>query len=309
MIEGILGIIIFFLVSIGLFNIFDINFFNITNQGLDYLMSNKKVSVKERVNITKGKNKENYIISEIKKVNYILEITNKKKQLPLIFASACLCGIIGISICVAINNIYLMPVLTIDLFLVPFLIMETQMNVYKEELTSNLETSMSIITTSYLRTEDIVRSVRENLDFINPPLQQYFKEFLINTQVNPNIEYSLKILQNSIENKIFKEWCEALISCQSNHTLKTVLNPIVAKLSDLQVVNSELDMLFAKPKNDFLTMVGLVSIGIPALLFMNNAWLVALLTTTVGKIAVAIGVALIFYTIFSVMKLVKPLED
>ena len=122
-------------------------------------------------------------------------------------------------------------------------------------------------------------------------------------------EYSLKILQNSIENKMFKEWCEALISCQSNHTLKTVLNPIVAKLSDLQVVNSELDMLFAKPKNDFLTMVGLVAIGIPFLLFMYRSWLIALLVTTIGKIALAIGVALIFYAVFSVMKLVKPLEE
>lgn len=272
-------------------------------------MSDKKISVKEKVNIIKGKNKENYIISEIKKVNYILEVTNKKKQLPFIFAIACLSGIIGLAICIAINNIYLMPVLTIGLFLIPFFVMEGQMNLYKEEFTSELETAMSIITTSYLRTENIVISVKENLDFINPPLQQYFKDFLINTQINPNIEYSLKILQNSIENKIFKEWCEALISCQSNHTLKTVLNPIVAKLSDLQVVNSELDMLFAKPKTDFLTMVGMVSIGIPILLFMNKTWLVALLTKNIGKIALSVGIALIFYAVFSVMKLIKPLED
>ncbi len=309
MLEGILGIVIFFLVTIGLFNIFNINFLSITNQGLNYLMSDKKINVKEKVNIIRGKNKENYIIKEIKKVNYILEITNKKKQLPFIFAIACISGLAGISLCIAINNIYLMPVLVIGLFLVPFSVMETQMNLYKEELTSELETSMSIITTSYLRTENIVMSVKENLDFINPPLQQYFKDFLINTQVNPNIEYSLKILQNSIENKIFKEWCEALISCQSNHTLKTILNPIVAKLSDLQVVNSELDMLFAKPKNDFLTMVGLVCIGIPILLFMYKDWFIALLTTTVGKIALTIGVALLFYAVFSVMKLVKPLEE
>lgn len=309
MIEGILGIVIFFLITIGLFNIFNINFFSVTNQGLDYLMKEKKLSVKEKVNILKGKNKKNIIIEQIKKVNYILEITDKKKQLPLIFAVACFLGIVGISLCVAINNVYLMPILSIGLFLIPFFTMETQMNLYKEELNNELETAMSIITTSYLRTENIVISVKENLDFINQPLKQYFKDFLIGTTINPNIEYSLKILQESIENKIFKEWCEALISCQTNHTLKTVLNPIVAKLSDLQVVNSELDMLFAKPKNDFLTMVGLVSIGIPILLFMNKSWLIALLTTTVGKIALSIGVLLIFYAIFCVMRLVKPLED
>ncbi|WP_250277576.1 type II secretion system F family protein [[Clostridium] colinum] len=309
MLEGILGLVIFFLITIGLFNILNINFLSITNQGLNYLMQDKKINIKKRVNILKGKNKENYVISQIKRVNYILEITNKKRQLPFIFAIACLSGLVGISICVAINNVYLMPVLSTGLFLVPFFIMETQMNLYKEELTSELETVMSIITTSYLRTENIILSVKENLDFINPPLQQYFKEFLINTQVNPNTEYALKILQNSIENKIFKEWCEALISCQSNHTLKTVLNPIVAKLSDLQVVNTELDMLFAKPKNDFLTMVGIIGIGLPMLLVMNKSWIAGLLTTQIGKIALAIGVGLIFYAILSVMKLIKPLED
>ncbi|WP_317367358.1 hypothetical protein [uncultured Tyzzerella sp.] len=309
MLKGILGIVIFFLITVGLFNILNINFLSITNQGLNYLMRAKKVNVREKINIIKGKNKENYIISQIKKVNYILEITNKKKQLPFIFAIGCLSGVLGVSVCVAINNLYLMPVLAIGLFLVPFMIMEQQMNLYKEELTSELETAMSIITTSYLRTENIVMSVNENLSFINPPLHRYFKDFLINTQINPNIEYSLKVLQNSIENKIFKEWCEALISCQSNHTLKTVLNPIVAKLSDLQVVNSELDMLFAKPKNDFLTMVGMTVLAIPFLLLMNRSWLVALLTTTIGKIILAIGVALVFHAIFSVMKLVKPLEN
>lgn len=309
MLTGIIGIIIFFLITVGLFNIFDINFLSITNQGLNYLMADKKMNVKQKVDTLKGKHKEHYIIKQIKKVNYILEVTNKKKQLPLIFAIACLSGLLGISICVAINNIYLLPVLSTGLFLIPFFIMETQMNLYKEELNSEIETTMSIITTSYLRTENIIMSVKENLEFINPPLQQYFKEFLINTQVNPNIEYSLKILQNSVENKIFKEWCEALISCQSNHTLKTVLNPIVAKLSDLQVVNIELDMLFAKPKNDFLTMVSMVGIGIPMLLAMNKDWITGLLGTQIGKIALAIGVSLIFYAVFSVMKLIKPLED
>ncbi len=309
MIQGILGIVIFFLLTIGLFNILNINFLSITNEGLNYLMSEKKVNIKEKVNIIKGKKKENYIIEQIKKVSYILEVTNKKKQLPLIFAIACICSLAGISLCVAINNIYLMPILAIGLFLVPFLVMEIQMNLYKEELTLELETAMSIITTSYLRTENIIMSVKENLDFINPPLQQYFKDFLINTQINPNIEYSLKILQNSIENKIFKEWCEALISCQSNHTLKTVLNPIVAKLSDLQVVNNELDMLFSKPKNDFLTMVGMVVIGIPFLLLINKNWFIAILTTEIGKISLAVGTTLIFYSVFRVIKLVKPLEE
>lgn len=42
---------------------------------------------------------------------------------------------------------------------------------YKKHLNEELETAISIITTSYLRTEDLIRAVKENLPYINEPVK------------------------------------------------------------------------------------------------------------------------------------------
>ena len=42
---------------------------------------------------------------------------------------------------------------------------------------------------------------------------------------------------------MFQEWCDALIACQHDRSLKTTLTPIVSKLSDMRVVNGELETM------------------------------------------------------------------
>ena len=39
----------------------------------------------------------------------------------------------------------------------------------EKELNAELETALSIITTSYLRSEDILSAFEENINYINPP--------------------------------------------------------------------------------------------------------------------------------------------
>ena len=46
-----------------------------------------------------------------------------------------------------------------------------------------------------------------------------------------------------IDNTVFQEWCDALIACQHDRSLKTTLTPIVSKLSDMRVVNGELETM------------------------------------------------------------------
>ncbi len=100
-----------------------------------------------------------------------------------------------------IKNPYVMPVLAIGFFLIPFWVMEDRITIYKEGLGGHIQTALSIITTSYLRTENIILSVQENIEFIDDSLKPYFKEFLVDTTVNPNIEFALIKLKNKVDNK------------------------------------------------------------------------------------------------------------
>ena len=59
-------------------------------------------------------------------------------------------------------------------------------------MNEELETAISIITTSYLRTEDLIRSVKENLPYINEPVKANFEAFVYEAElINANITLSL----------------------------------------------------------------------------------------------------------------------
>lgn len=304
-----INLIIFILLTYGLFSVFDINFMSVSNQSLDYLMAEKKINIRDNVRTIKGKKKQNIIIMQIKKINSLLELTNKRKDLPMYFAIALVLGFIGISICIAINNMYLLPVLSIGLFLMPFIFLEGQINAYKENINGEIETTLSIITTSYLRTNDIIGSVKENIIFMNEPIKTYFIDFLKDTVKNPNIEIALLKLENKFENKIFKEWVESVKVCQSNHTLSATLTPIVRKLSDLRIINDELNMLFVVPQRDFYT-IAISAVGIiPALRLINKEWYLNIFNSIGGKIALTIVTFIVFFCIYRVSNIIKLIEE
>ena len=92
---------------------------------------------------------------------------------------------------------------------------------YKKHLNEELETAISIITTSYLRTEDLIRSVKETLPSINEPVKANFEAFVYAAAlINANITSAINSLKMKIPNRIFHEWCGPLIQCQSDRSMK-----------------------------------------------------------------------------------------
>ena len=100
---------------------------------------------------------------------------------------------------------------------------------------------LRIITNSYIRSDDIILAVQENTDYIKPPLQEIFKRFIVEaTTLSSSTKQALYNLKNRVDNDIFVEWCDSLIICQDDRTLKDTLSPIVNKLTDVRIVNNEL---------------------------------------------------------------------
>ena len=68
---------------------------------------------------------------------------------------------------------------------------------YKKHLNEELETAISIITTSYLRTEDLIRAVKENLPYINEPVKANFEAFVYEAElINANTTSAINSLKN-----------------------------------------------------------------------------------------------------------------
>ena len=193
-----------------------------------------KDSLREKVRAIRGNKKKHGIYKTLLKMKTALEVTGKSKQ----FSLACFLSLVGFAVgmilSLIIDNIFLLPVFSVTFGLLPFFYIAHTLSYYDKHTKEELETTLSIITTSYMRSDDILLSVRENLSYIKPPLREVFLSFVGDaTAVTSNTKRALYNLKEKVDNEIFKEWCDTLIQCQDDRTLKDTLQPVVAKLTDV----------------------------------------------------------------------------
>jgi Flp pilus assembly protein TadB len=288
-----------------LFNISPMDFTDSIFKGL----TSKPKSIKDEINETTKRKKMSFLRKEISEVEEILRITGRERIFPMVCALSLLLFSIGASISIIISNFFLVPVMAVGFMFLPFWYIKLTQNHFKKAISGELETALSIITTAYLRNEDIVTAVEENIAYLNPPVESVFKEFISKVRlIDPDITASLQDMKPRIDNAVFHEWCDALIACQFDRSLKTTLTPIVSKLSDMRVVNGELENMVFEPRKEFITMAILVLGNIPLLYFLNKDWYHTLMHTIMGQIVLAICFAAIFISTAFVIKLTQPIE-
>jgi Flp pilus assembly protein TadB len=270
---------------------------------------NKPRSIKEEINEMTKRKKASYFRREVIEVQSILKLTGREGWFPMICAVSLFLFAIGSGVAIVLGNFFLLPVLGIGFMLLPFWYVRLTQTHFKRDIAAELETALSIITTAYLRNEDIVTAVEENIDYLNPPVLSVFKGFVYRIKmINPDIAAGLEEMKVQLENAVFREWCDALIACQIDRNLKTTLTPIVSKLSDMRVVNGELENMVFEPRKEFISMQLLVVGNIPLLYFLNKDWYNALMHTPLGQIILAICFAAIFISAAFVIKLTQPIE-
>lgn len=272
-------------------------------------LTTKPKSIKSELDEYNKRKKPSYLRREIAETQAILSLTGKSNRFGVICLASLALFATGASLAVMMGNFFLVPVLAVGFMFLPFWYVKLTAGHYKKAVAAELETALSIITTAYLRNEDILTAVEENVHYLNPPVKNVFTDFLGQVKlVNPDIDAALKAIRQKIDNDVFREWCDALTACQHDRSLKTTLTPIVAKLSDIRIVNAELDYLVAAPRKEFISMVILLVGIIPLMYFLNHDWYNTLMNTIVGQIIIAVcGVAIFVSTAF-VIKLTKPIE-
>ena len=166
-----------------------------------------------------------------------------------------------------------------------------------------------MVTTSYLRTGDILKSVKENIPYLNPPIKGHFEAFVTEAEIiNANLISALNTLKMKVPNQIFHEWCNTLIQCQSDRSMKNTLPYTVQKFSDMRIIQSELEAIINEPKKEAFAMMFLVVCNIPLLYFLNKSWFETLMFSTPGKITLAISAGIVLFAFTRIMQLSKPIE-
>lgn len=277
--------------------------------GLFGFLTRKNRSIRSEINEAARRKKISFFRREITEVQEILKITGRSSRFSLICAASLLCFAGGASLAILMGNVFLVPVLAVGMMFLPFWYVRLTSSHYKKNIAAELETALSIITTAYLRNEDIVTAVEESLPYLNPPVRSVFAGFLAQVKlISPDIDDALHAMKPKIENEVFREWCDAIAACQYDRSLKTTLTPIVSKLSDMRIVNAELEYLVFEPRKEFIIMAMLVVGNVPIMYLLNKDWYHTLMYTAVGQIILAVCAAAIFISTAFVIRLTKPIE-
>ena len=193
--------------------------------------------------------------------------------------------------------------------LIPFWYVLFTSHSYKKLMNNEIETGLSIITSSYLRSESIITAVEENIHYLNPPVADVFRGFLAETgMISADVKQALSNMKPKLDNYIFREWVNAAIACQDDKSLKSTLTPIIGKLSDMRIVAAELDYLMYEPFKEFITMAFLLVGNIPLLYFLNKDWYDVLVNTGFGKGILAVCLLVLLISFAAVIRLTKPVE-
>ena len=147
----------------GAFLLFHIRLNDFTGNIFHRLLDAPK-GIREEILEETKRRKKSYFRREIEEVQAILKTTDREELFPLLCTASLLLFAAGAAIAVMIGNVFLIPVLACGFLFLPFWYIRLTASHFKKDVSSELETALSIITTAYLRSEDILTSVEENLD-------------------------------------------------------------------------------------------------------------------------------------------------
>lgn len=272
-------------------------------------LRSRKIPIGKQIDEIKSPKKLRGIRKTIHETKEVLAITGKSGKFGTLCVFALFLLVAGVLFSILLDNYFMIPVAAVGMALLPFWYVLFTAHSYKKHMNAELETALSIITTSYLRNESIITAVDENLAYMNPPVVDIFKAFLAQSKlISVNIKQGLEAMKPRLDSHVFHEWIDAMSACQEDKTLKTTLTPIISKLSDMRVVSAELDYMMYEPLKEFITMALLLVGNIPLMYFLNKEWYSVLVNTGFGKAILAVCGTVVFVSLAAVIRLTKPIE-
>ena len=270
----------------------------------------KKLNLRERIQKAKTIKKQNYFERLIIETKEIMINNGTISSFNKIIIASITFGIIGIILSLLFNNIFILPIITILMSLIPFYYIRIQNMLYISEVKKELETALSNITSSYMKfNTTFLEAVKDNIDNIKYPLKSSFKRYIITTEhISSNTKENLQQLKNAINDDTYKEWIDGIIASEEDYNLKATLPNIVNKFSDMRILNNELTTKMIQPLRDYIYMVMFLIISIPIFYLFNKETVMEYLTKPLGQIELTIILIVIIYTTAKVFKELKPAE-
>lgn len=266
-------------------------------------------AAKDFVARVNGAKRESLLNRSRREAQEIYEQTGQGARYGRILKLALITGTAGGVVGLLLRNPLLAVVLAVGSYYIPLWLTQFSLYRYDRFLNEELETALSLITTSYTRGNDVLAAVEENLGHIHEPVRGVFSAFCNNLKyVDANAAAQIERMKGAMDNKLFAQWCDGLMLCQDDHTLRATLPPIVGKFSDQKAQRQENETKMMMPLKNALMMLGLTIIFIPLLYLANADWYNNLTTTLPGQLTLVVTAIICFLTLNKSIRISKPIE-
>lgn len=266
-----------------------------------YSSKGHRRTLKGRVQLLNTGERENFISKSYTTMAAILTKTGESSRIRQMKVVSAICGAGGVLASLYLGSYMLVPILGIGFALLPVWLIKFKAYRYNMNMMSELAVVLSMLTNSYIRSENIVKAVAENLEYMNEPVRSTFEWFVSTcNRVSPDIVGNLESIKGKIDNRIFHLWCDSLIMCQRDINQKASLNAVVEQFTADKELQNLLSTEIAAPIRVFaLVTAGTLSafpltVMVGEQLQMGNM-LSLLFTTFTGQcIVVGYAVSILF---------------
>ena len=265
-----------------------------------------KKSLSSTVEYYTGK-KEFVLVREVEGARKILYETGQGEDFGRVAIQCVVFTAVGALIGFAIQSIIAVAILGLMGFMIPIWNLKLYSNRHKKYLAVQLENATSMISMSYIRSNNFILAVEENLDQINPLIRPNFQKFVDETKINASVKNCVRNLRDSINDALFHEWCEVVLKTLDNSEMKEALLPICTKYTNVKIVQDEIDEGTHAAIVEYVIMMLFVVCMYPLVWFLNKDWF-AYYGTFPGKIVIAWSLIVLFFCIIRLITLLTPVD-
>lgn len=188
----------------------------------------------------------------------------------------------------------------------PLLYLNIKQTMTKSARIEKLKSSMMILSSSYIVTEDFLKSVQDNINLLEYPTP--FRDFLTYVSyIDSNIKTGLRRMENQVDNVYFSQWIDVLIMAQDDRNLKYVTMSVMDAMNDVQQAQLEADTAMFSVWREYLTVLALIfSAPLIFRILMAPAYQI-LVSTVLGKVLLMLLLVAVVYSLIKAARLNKPL--